>query len=272
MSSIADTLANRFELRARLGSGGLGQVFVAHDRQTRREVAVKVLDVAPIAADKLTRLAILLRTAASVQHPAVALPRVLIGTSESPPFLAGERVAGEDLAELRRRAGPLSWQRALAIVHACTEALSALAAATGAAHRALKPGNIRVTAADEVRVLDFGIAELGVQPVPADEHGMFAEYRAPEQLAGAPGDASSDVFTLGVLLFELTTGVHPFTGPTAFKAARAVTSLRAAPRPSALAPATPLPSQVEALIIRALAPQPSQRLLKMSPRWRSTSR
>ncbi|MFZ6184206.1 protein kinase domain-containing protein [Nannocystis pusilla] len=262
MSAVGDTLADRFELRARLGSGGLGEVFVAHDRQTRREVAVKVLDVAPFSADKLTRLALLLRTAASVEHPAVALPRVLIGTSESPPFLAGERVAGEDLTELRRRAGPLSWQRALAIVHACTEALSALAAATGVAHRALKPGNIRVTADDEVRVLDFGIAELGVQPVPADEHGVVAEYRAPEQLAGAPGDASSDVFTLGLLLFELTTGVHPFTGPTAFKAARAVTSLRAAPRPSALAPATPLPSQVEALIVRALAPQPSQRLFK----------
>ncbi|WP_434419394.1 protein kinase domain-containing protein [Nannocystis pusilla] len=101
-----------------------------------------------------------------------------------------------------------------------------------------------------------------MQPVPADEHGIVAEYRAPEQLAGAPGDASSDVFTLGVLLFELTTGVHPFTGPTAFKAARAVTSQRAAPRPSALAPATPLPSQVEALIVRALAPQPSQRFFK----------
>ncbi|MCY0986571.1 protein kinase [Nannocystis sp. ILAH1] len=259
MSAIGDTLAGRFELRARLGSGGLGEVFAAHDRQTRREVVVKVLDVAPIAADKLTRLATLLRTATRVDHPAVALPRIQIGTSESPPFLAGERIAGEDLAELRRRAGPLSWQRALAIVHACTDALSALAAATGAAHRALKPGNIRVTADDEVRVLDFGIAELGVQPVPADEHGVVAEYRAPEQLAGAPGDPSSDVFTLGVLLFELTTGVHPFTGPTAFKAARAVTSQRAAPRPSALASATPLPSQVEALIVRALAPQPSQR-------------
>nr|WP_263430149.1 serine/threonine-protein kinase [Nannocystis pusilla] len=246
-------------MRARLGGGGLGEVFVARDLRSDREVAVKVLDAAPVPVERLTRLAGLLRAAMGAEHPVVMLPRIQVGAAESPPFLAGDLVAGEDLAGLLRRAGPLPWQRALAIVHAAAEGLWALAEATGATHRALKPGNVRVTPEDEVRVLDFGIAELGVQPVPPREDGSVAEYRAPEQLAGLPGDASSDVFTLGVLLFELTTGVHPFAGPTAFKAARSVLTRRAAPRPAELAAGTPLPSQVEALIVRALAPGPSQR-------------
>ncbi|MDC0721494.1 serine/threonine-protein kinase [Nannocystis bainbridge] len=251
MSATGDTLAERFELRARLGSGGLGEVFVAWDLQTRREVALKVLDVAPIAVDRLTRLASALRTQAATEHPAIVVPRIAVATTASPPFLAGELVAGEDLGALLRRAGALPWQRALAIVHACAEGLIAL----GSPHRALKPGNVRVTPDEQVRVLDCAIAELGVQPAPADEGGMVAEYRAPEQLTGGPGDARSDVYTLALLLFELTTGVHPFTGPTTFQAARAAL----APRAVELAPAIPLPAQVEALIARAMAQQPSHR-------------
>lgn len=259
MSAVGDTLADRYQLRASCGGGGLGEVFVARDLRSGCDLAVKVFDAAPILVEDLTRLTALLTAATRVEHPAVTLPRIQLGTSESPPFLAGEHIAGEDLADLALRLGVVPWQLALDIAHACAHGLLALTAATGVAHRALKPGNIRITPDNEVRILDFGVAELGVQPVPPRQDGLVAEYRAPEQLAGAPGDASSDIYTLGVLLFELTTGVHPFTGPTAFKAARSVQSRRFAPRPSEFAAATLLPSQVEALIARALAPQPWER-------------
>lgn len=255
---IGETLDQRFELRATLGAGGLGEVFLARDLRARRDVAVKVLDAARCPAAARRRYTELVESAMRSQLPGVALPRVHVGLSATPPFVAGDALAGDDLAALRGRLGALPWPRALAIVRAAAVACAALTRATGAGHRALKPGNVRVGAGDEVHVLDFGVAELGVQPTPPRADGTFAEYRAPEQLAGAAGDARSDVFTLGVLLFELATGVHPFAGPSAFKAANK-SLMQPTPRPAELAPHVALPAQLEALLLRALARAPTDR-------------
>jgi serine/threonine-protein kinase len=256
---VGDTLARRYELSQSLGGGGLGEVFVARDGQSRRDVAVKIFDAARVTAERLERMTTVLAATSGVEHPVVALPRVQVGLAEEPPFVAGALVPGEDLAAFAGRVGIVPWQRALEIVQATADGLAALWTATGVAHRALKPGNIRIAADGEVRVLDFGVAELGVQPVAARRSGDVVEYRAPEQLGGSPGNEASDVFTLGVILFELTTGVHPFTGPTAFKIARKMLTQAAPPKPAELAPQVQLPSQIDALITRALGRQPASR-------------
>lgn len=252
---IGDTLAGRFELRSALG--GSGSSFVAWDLRSRREVVVRLF-LDDSAQDSAERLDALLAAASCVKHPVVVLPGVHRSLVMAPLFVVGEKIPGEDFAALAIR-GPVPWQRAFDIALACAEGLAALAAATGKAHRALKPGNVRIAANGEVRVLDFGVAEFGVHPVPPRDDGSFAEYRAPEQLEGSPGDGASDVFTLGVLLFELIAAVHPYSAPTSFKAAYKLLAQQSASKPSELAPGVVLPSQVEALILRALARQPAGR-------------
>ena len=254
---VSDIIARRYELRAALGGGGLGLVFRAFDDKELREVAVKVLDPARCPADAVRRHDSLALAAARARHPAIAAQRVQAAADGAPPLVVGELEEGEDLDALRARASPLPWQRACEIVGTCAEALAVLATATGAAHRALKPGNIRVRADGAVRLLDFGVAELGVQAVPARGE-LYVEYRAPEQLEGAPGDVRSDVFTLGVLLFELVTGVHPFSGASTFKVMHKVL-LQPAPRPSELDPPRAVPATLEALLARALARRPADR-------------
>ncbi len=254
---IGDTMAKRYELREALGAGGLGRVFRAFDERELREVAVKVLDPARCPEDAMRRYGALVTSAAKAKHPAIVLPRVQAAADGEPPIVVSELQAGEDLDGLRARVGALPWRRAAELVGTCAEALAALATATGAAHRALKPGNVRVSESGELRLLDFGVAELGVQPVPK-RGDVCVEYRAPEQLEGGPGDARSDVFTLGVLLFEMATAVHPFSGPSTFKVMHKVL-LQAAPRPSEVAPEQPVPATIEALLARALARRPSDR-------------
>ncbi len=259
LGEIGETLAERYQLREARGGGGLGEVFAAWDLRLRRSVAVKVFDSARAPRDKLGKLASVLDRASSVRHAAVVLPRIQVEFVKSPPFYVGEIVPGEDLGAFADRVGLVPWQRALEIAQTCTEGLAALAEATGAAHRDLKPGNIRILPDGAVRVLDFGVAELGVLPVPPDGSGAV-EYRAPEQLEGSPGDASSDVFSLGVLLFQLMTGVHPFSGETSFKAAHKILTLQDPLRVSEVVPHVALPSQVEGLLLRMLARRPADRL------------
>lgn len=255
---VGDTLAGRYELRQVL-AGGRCSLFLAHDRSADRPIAIKVFDGAHVAAGELQRYAARLAAASAVVHPAVIVPGVQVATSESPPFVAGELLQGEDLASLCARLKPIPWTRATAIVQACAEGLATLAAATGAAHRALRPGNVWLAASGQAQVLDFGIAELGAPPVRPRADGTFVEYRAPEQLEGAPGDGRSDVFSLGVLLFEMVTGVHPFSGPSA--AAVAIKLLtQPAPVPSLVAPQIELPAPLTAVITRALARRPKDRI------------
>lgn len=256
---IGETLAGRYELRKALASGR-GTLFIAHDRHTNQPVAVKVFDSAHVAPEDLRRYAARIAAATAVVHPAVVVPRVQVATSESPPFVVGELLRGEDLGSLCARLKPVPWSRALAIAHACAEGLAALAAATGMAHRALRPGNIWLTASGQAQVLDFGIAELGAPPVRARTDGTFVEYRAPEQLGGASGNASSDVFSLGVLLFEMVTGIHPFSGTSAAAVAIKM-STQPAPTASQLAPHIELPASLTTLIGRMLARRPKDRLV-----------
>ncbi|MCY1072642.1 protein kinase [Nannocystis sp. RBIL2] len=251
-AKVGDVLGERWELRGPAGGGGLGQVFLAWDRERRQTCALKLFDAAAVSSEAFRRYTEALRSAAAVSHPAVVLPQTPV-VAGGPRFAVGEWVAGADLDTLRASGGPLQWSRAAEIVSTCADALAAVHEATGLAHRALKPGNVRITESSQVRLLDLGIAEIAVSPVAPRPGGAFVDYRAPEQIEGQAGDARSDVFTLAVLLFEATTGVHPFTASSAFKAAHR--ALQSTPDLSTAG----LPAQARPLLTRALARRPEER-------------
>ncbi|WAS94338.1 serine/threonine-protein kinase [Nannocystis punicea] len=252
-AKVGDVLGGRWELRESIGAGGLGRVFGAWDRERRQTCAIKLFDAAAaVPAEAFRRYTEALRGAAAVSHPAVVLPQTPV-VAGGPRFAVGEWLKGVDLDGLRSRGGAVQWSRAAEIVSTCADALAVVHEATGLAHRALKPGNVWICENSQVRLLDLGIAELAVSPVAPRAGGVFVEYRAPEQLEGHGGDARSDVFTLAVLLFELTTGVHPFAGQSAFKAAHR--ALQSTPDPSTEG----LPAQAQPLLTRALARRPEDR-------------
>ncbi|MCY1061375.1 serine/threonine protein kinase [Nannocystis sp. SCPEA4] len=251
-AKVGDVLAQRWELREVLGAGALGRVFLAWDRERRQTCALKLFDGAAPPPEAFRRYGEALRSVAAVAHPALASLQAPV-VAGGPRFVVGEALKGVDLEGLRTREGPVPWSRAAEIASVCADALAAVHEATGLAHRALKPGNVWITEASQVRLLDLGIAELALTPAAPRAGGIFVEYRAPEQIEGGPGDARSDVFTLAVLLFELLSGVHPFTGSSAFKAAHR--TLQSPPELTA----DSVQALARPLLARALARRPEER-------------
>ena len=217
---IGQVLDGRFEIVEVLGSGGMGVVFEATDRVLDRPVVVKV--VSPLAArdrasgERLLREA---RLTARVQHPAVVTVFHVGLLDGGEPYLVMERLEGIDLADLmaERRTFPLD--EALALVEPVCDALAALHAA-GIVHRDIKPENLFVLRGSGVRtavkLIDFGLAILDDQSMArltrAGHLLGTAEYLAPECVGGRPPTAASDVYSLACVIFELLTGVPPFTG------------------------------------------------------------
>jgi serine/threonine-protein kinase len=224
-----------YEIISLLGAGGMGEVYRARDTQLGRIVAVKVLpDALASDADRIARFEREARALAALNHPHVA---TLFGLdrADGRHLLVMELVEGDTLAD-RLRHGPLPVEEALRIALQIADALEA-AHERGIVHRDLKPANVKLTADGAVKVLDFGLAKAlddrsaslsGERPADvthsptlsfmATQAGVIlgtAAYMSPEQAKGLPADQRSDVFSFGVVLFEMLTGRQPFQGETA---------------------------------------------------------
>jgi len=211
------TFAGRYQVIEELGHGGMGRVYKVHDTELNEKVALKLLRP-EMAADAATveRFRNELKSARQIAHKNVC--RMFdIGRAEGAPYITMEYVHGEDLKRLIRKVGQMPAGRTVAIARQVAEGL-AEAHARGIVHRDLKPHNIMVDETGNVHIMDFGIARS------LEKKGLTGvgvtvgtpEYMSPEQVEGKPVDARSDIYSLGIILFEMMTGRVPFEGDTPF--------------------------------------------------------
>ena len=203
-------IAERYRIISLLGRGGMGEVFRADDLSLGQPVALKFLPEAMTDEYMLERFRNEVRIARRISHPNVC--RVYdIGQTDNQVFLSMEYVDGEDLSSLLRRIGRLPSDKAIEIARKICAGLGA-AHDKGVLHRDLKPANIMLDGRGEVLVMDFGLA--GIAHEIEDVRSGTPAYMAPEQLAGKEVTARSDIYALGLVLYELFTGKAAFQGKT----------------------------------------------------------
>jgi eukaryotic-like serine/threonine-protein kinase len=245
----------RYALEERIGRGGMAEVWSAHDRRLNRIVALKFL--APGFTDHpefLVRLFDEARSVAAISHPHV-IGVLDYGTSEDGPYLVMEYVPGGSLRDLTGE--PMQPERAVEIMRQVAEGAGA-AHLRGIVHRDIKPGNVLLSDDGTVKLADFGIAssDVGANLTATGAAIGSPHYISPEQAMGDPVTARADVYSLGVCLYELLTGVLPFDGdnPTAI----AISHVEdVASSPSSLV--ADLDPRLDALIMRCLEKQPQAR-------------
>jgi serine/threonine-protein kinase len=247
-------LAGRFRIVALLGRGGMGEVYRADDLTLDQPVALKFLPEAANDPERLERFRQEVKIARKVSHPNVC--RVYdISEAEGHHFLSMEYVDGEDLATLLRRIGRLPADKALEVARKVCAGLAA-AHDKGVLHRDLKPANVMLDGRGNVMITDFGLAALAEQIGEGDVRSGTPAYMAPEQLEGREVTTRSDVYSLGLVLYEIFTGKKAFEGKTLAEATR--TRRDATPQsPSLLV--RDLDPAVERAIMRCLERDPAQR-------------
>jgi serine/threonine-protein kinase len=247
-------LAGRYRVAGLLGRGGMGEVYRATDLTLGQAVALKFLPEATANDDRaLARFYNEVRIARQVTHPNVC--RVYdVGVAEGLHYISMEFVDGEDLGSLLRRIGRLPVDKAVETARKLCAGLSA-AHEKGVLHRDLKPANVMIDGRGQVIIMDFGLAGLAEQ-LQGDVRSGTPAYMSPEQLAGTEVTVKSDLYSLGLLLYEI------FTGKRAFEAASLMELMqmqeRAAPA-SISSIVRDLDPAAERVILRCLAPDPRQR-------------
>lgn len=250
----------RYRIDARLGEGGMGVVWRAHDPHLGRDVALKVLPDERVSdAEARARLLREARAAAALNHPRI-LTVYDVGEADGHVYIAMELVPGRPLSRLVGSPG-LSLATVLRLGEQIASAL-AHAHERGIVHRDVKPSNVLVTEAGDAKVLDFGLATRLVtdgsdtRSLDVTQAGTLMgtpEAMAPELWRGARADARSDVWSFGVLLHTLLTGSPPFRGATRYELSAAITTTDPPPLPERL------PAPVRALVARCLAREPERR-------------
>ncbi len=267
MSLDAGTRLGPYEIRERLGAGGMGEVYRAHDPRLGRDVALKViLTEGEPSAERLKRFEDEARAVARLSHPNV-LSVFDVGAHDGRPYVVFELLEGETLRQ-RLRLGPLPLRSAVETAVQACRGLQA-AHARGILHRDLKPENLFLTSDGFVKILDFGLAKLTrgdgasapggesapTATVPGVVMGTLG-YLSPEQARGIEADARSDIFALGAVLYEALSGRRAFSGATAAETISAI--LHEDPPPVRTA-SGPLPHSVEQVVRRCLEKEPENR-------------
>ncbi len=226
------TTVSHYRVLSHIGAGGMGTVYLAEDTNLQRKVALKFLSPEtashPDAAARLLREA---RAASALDHPHIATVYE-IGDLAGHPFIAMAHYEGETLAARLAR-GPLPMAEVARLVAQVADALAA-AHAAGIVHRDLKPSNLMLTTAGQVKVLDFGLAKIEIDETAtrltrAGSTVGTAGYMSPEQAAGEVVDARSDIWSLGVIAYEMLAGRVPFLGTNTLAIIQAVLTASIAP-------------------------------------------
>lgn len=253
LASLVGQELESYRIEKLLGAGGMGEVYLARDLKLGRLVALKVLPLHFVVdGERLSRFQREARALSSLNHPNL-VTIYEVGEAKGLHFIAMELVEGQTLSSLRDK---LSLKELLAIVVQVAEALGA-AHQAGIIHRDIKPDNVMVRPDGYAKVLDFGLVKLTeVEPVPGAPNdtklgvamGTLA-YMSPEQAAGEPVDQRTDIWSLGVVLYELATGRKPFTGETRQATINAILSTQ----PNSVVTTNPsLPPDLDRILSKAL--------------------
>jgi serine/threonine protein kinase/tetratricopeptide (TPR) repeat protein len=268
---IGQTLGN-YKITQKIGAGGQGTVYKATDIRLGRNVVIKVLPAELTSKDtNLKRFDREARLASALDHPNICTIFDL-GEAQGSHYIAMQYVEGRNVRQLVN-GRPLELDSALRIGIQVADALTA-AHARGIIHRDIKSGNVMVTDSGQVKVLDFGLAKLldeneaqtqGMDRIELTEVGVpygTATYAAPEQARGDRVDSRADIFSTGVLLYEMLTGTWPFRGKTTVDVRHAVIYDQATPL--AEARPGPTPARLQKILDKAMAKEPRDRYQKIS--------
>jgi serine/threonine protein kinase len=267
-----EQIIHQYQVTAKLGEGGMGEVFLAHDTKLNRLVALKLLPKA-IATDLARRRRFLseAQAASALTHPNVCTIYEVGETPDGCPYIAMEYLKGRSLAELSRQQ-PFSLPQIVSVGVQVTDALDS-AYELRIVHRDIKPSNITLNDRGQVKVLDFGLAKRLTEDQASDDEAETLAgtksgqvvgtpaYMSPEQALGKAVDHRSDIFSLGVVLYELATGRRPFAGASLGDTIDKIVHHR--PEPLAQIVSN-LPSEFERIVMKCLEKEPSRRY--QSPR------
>lgn len=250
----------RYLLKYQIGEGGLGTVYAAHDPLLSRLIAIKTLNVQVSQDQRADFNALFLneaRAAAGLSHPHIVTV-FDAGVSNDKAYIAMELLKGKDLRELLSEGWRATTSQATQIVRRVADALG-YAHSKGVVHRDIKPANIFMVSRTKPKVLDFGIARVTHRHdslAPDEITGGSPYYMAPEQIRQLPSDQRADVFSLGVVLYELLTGIRPFSGSSLDDIANAVLTHNPI-APHVLKPS--LPRGLSDIVMRAIDKDPTRR-------------
>jgi eukaryotic-like serine/threonine-protein kinase len=258
LAVIESTIEGRYQVITRVASGGMGEVFRAHDAVLARDVAVKVLHP-QLAGDRgfVERFRREARAAAILNHPSI-VGVYDWGSTDGTYFMVMEFVQGTNLRSLLSEYGHLEPAQ---VVEVCLQVLAALdhAHGHGIVHRDIKPENILIARDGLVKVADFGLARAYADSYVSQAEGTVTgtvQYLAPEQIQGEPADPRTDLYALGVVMFELLTGRTPFVGETSLSIAYQHLSGRVPPPSSLL---TSVPEEIDQVVLAATEKERDQR-------------